>query len=190
MLDFYAVLGISSSATIDEIKDAYRRKVREHHPDANPHRRQEAEMLVKQIFEAYATLSDPSKRSLHDWDLANAAHDRRTGESTVAPNPTSTVQPNTAPRPQSTPPMSLLRRVREILQISTTDIAHQLGLSEAMLQQLESRDGIPQGMMQMRTFSTLVDRAARELEARGNVAEANGLRNALQRKKNQQAIFR
>jgi hypothetical protein len=69
-------------------------------------------------------------------------------------------------------------------------MAHQLGLSEAMLQQLEARDGIPQGMVQMRTFTHLVDLAAKQLESQGQPADAAGLRNALNRKKTQKAIFR
>jgi curved DNA-binding protein CbpA len=189
MQDYYAVLGLTPAATSEEIKDAYRRKVREHHPDANPGRRHEAEIQVKAVFEAYAVLSNSEKRRLHDLDLATHAHEsaRMAARSGIPNAPV--VEPAT-PAHTAPPPLCLVRRVREVLQISITDMAHQLGLSEAMLQQLESRDGIPQGTVQLRTFTHLVDMAASKLDSEGRNAEATGVRSALQRKKNQRAIFR
>lgn len=188
MQDYYAVLGLTRAATSEEIKDAYRRKVREHHPDANPGRRHEAEIQVKAVFEAYAILSDPDKRRLHDLDLATHSHEaaRAAARSGVPNAPTSEPSVN-QPAP---PPLCLLRRVREVLHISMTDMAHQLGLSESMLQQLEAKDGIPQGMVQLRTFTHLVETAAHRLDLEGRGNEAAGLRSSLQRKKNQRAIFR
>jgi molecular chaperone DnaJ len=64
--DYYEVLEVSREASFEEIKRAYRRKAREHHPDVNAHRREEAEAHFKEIGEAYAVLSDEQKRAVYD----------------------------------------------------------------------------------------------------------------------------
>ncbi len=63
--DLYEVLGVSRSATAEEIKKAYRRLARQHHPDANPDD-PGAEARFKQVAEAYEVLSDPAKRQRYD----------------------------------------------------------------------------------------------------------------------------
>ena len=59
--DFYAVLGVKPEASADEIKKAYRKLARQHHPDANAGDAA-AERRFKEIGEAYAVLSDPEQR--------------------------------------------------------------------------------------------------------------------------------
>ena len=63
--DYYRVLGVPEAATADEIKKAYRKLAKKHHPDANPGNKQ-AEARFKEISEANAVLSDADKRKQYD----------------------------------------------------------------------------------------------------------------------------
>lgn len=63
--DYYEILGISRGASAEEVKRAYRRLARQHHPDVNSSGI-EAENLFKEINEAYEVLSDPEKRGTYD----------------------------------------------------------------------------------------------------------------------------
>jgi molecular chaperone DnaJ len=63
--DLYAALGVKRDATAAEIKKAYRKLARKHHPDVNPGNK-EAEEKFKQFSEAYEVLSDAEKRKIYD----------------------------------------------------------------------------------------------------------------------------
>lgn len=73
MADFYSVLGVGREAGPKDIKDAYRRLARRHHPDVNPGDRR-AEEKFKQINEAYHVLSDPKTRKDYDEFGENWKH--------------------------------------------------------------------------------------------------------------------
>ncbi|MGS0743549.1 DnaJ domain-containing protein [Glaciimonas sp. GG7] len=64
MKDYYAVLGIESSAPIGAIKTAYRKKASEFHPDRNTS--PDAPAQFRQVQEAYDVLSDATKRGEYD----------------------------------------------------------------------------------------------------------------------------
>lgn len=64
-IDYYSVLGIAKDASDDDIKKAYRKLARKHHPDLNPND-QEANKKFQQINEANEVLSDPEKRKKYD----------------------------------------------------------------------------------------------------------------------------
>lgn len=71
MSDYYGTLGLSKSASQDEIKKAYRKQALKYHPDKNPGDK-EAEQRFKDISEAYEVLSDPQKRQMYDQYGADA----------------------------------------------------------------------------------------------------------------------
>jgi len=69
--DYYKALGLEKTATAEQIKKAYRKLARQHHPDVNPDDKG-AEQKFKEINEAHEVLSDPEKRKKYnqfgaDW---------------------------------------------------------------------------------------------------------------------------
>jgi len=84
--DYYEILGVPRSASQAEIKKAFRRLAREHHPDKNPGDRA-AERRFKDANEANAVLSDPDKRSQYDALGANWEQYQRAGSGRAGPDP-------------------------------------------------------------------------------------------------------
>ena len=71
--DYYQALGIEKTATAEQIKKAYRKLARQHHPDVNPNDKG-AEQKFKEINEANEVLSDPEKRKKYDQFGADWQH--------------------------------------------------------------------------------------------------------------------
>ncbi|WP_068817268.1 DnaJ C-terminal domain-containing protein [Phormidesmis priestleyi] len=91
--DYYALLGISKTATAEEIKRAYRKLARKHHPDVNPGN-PKAEETFKDINEANEVLSDPETREKYDqfgqhWKQAGSAPPEETTANSAGFDPSS-----------------------------------------------------------------------------------------------------
>ncbi|OIR16481.1 chaperone protein DnaJ [mine drainage metagenome] len=65
----YNILGVSPTASTEDIKKAYRALAMRHHPDRNPH--SSAEVRFNAIKKAYELLSDPQKRAEYNYSLNN-----------------------------------------------------------------------------------------------------------------------
>ncbi len=76
--DYYRILGVEKDASSEDIKRAYRRLARKHHPDVNPND-PDAERRFKEINEAHEVLRDPEKRSKYDRLGANWQSYQQTG---------------------------------------------------------------------------------------------------------------
>src|SRR6516162_6380758 len=63
--DYYQALGVERNADAEEIRKAYRKLARKHHPDLNPADKA-AEERFKKVQEAYDVLSDPKKKQMYD----------------------------------------------------------------------------------------------------------------------------
>ncbi|NRT15665.1 curved DNA-binding protein [Flavobacterium sp. 28A] len=72
-IDYYKVLGVDKKATETEIKKAYRKMARKHHPDLNPNDKQ-AELKFKELNEANEVLSNPENRKKYDQYGENWEH--------------------------------------------------------------------------------------------------------------------
>lgn len=91
--DYYATLGVARSADAREIKQAFRKKARQHHPDVNRDN-PDAETRFKELNEAYEVLSDQDKRSMYDRYGADWQRYKDAGfDATSGPGRSSSTQP-------------------------------------------------------------------------------------------------
>ena len=82
--DLYIILDVGRTASVNEIKRAFRQLARRYHPDINPGDNQ-AEDLFKRITEAYEVLSNPTKRQFYDLNgfYSDGVLEEQHGESTL-----------------------------------------------------------------------------------------------------------
>ena len=102
--DYYATLGISSTASLEEIRLAYRRQARAYHPDLSTD--PDAEERFKEINEAYDILANDDKRQAYDYFTSGNEEPQDATESTVvsAPPATPVTPPTVAPAAAQQPP--------------------------------------------------------------------------------------
>src|SRR5882672_8748703 len=84
--DYYQTLGVTKTSSDKEIKQAYRKLARKHHPDVNPGDKS-AETKFKSINEAYEVLGDPPKRKKYDELGANWRMYEQAGAGAGGPGP-------------------------------------------------------------------------------------------------------
>lgn len=93
-MDYYRILGVVETADAEHIKKAYRKLVKECHPDTHPGK-PKAEERFKQISEAYAVLSDEGKRDKYDRERRV----RRGGQGKTPAHADNTMQSGPRPTP-------------------------------------------------------------------------------------------
>ena len=102
MLNFYDILGVSTNATTEFIRKAYKKKALQYHPDKNPRNREQSSEKFKQVAEAYSILSEGSTRKQYDADLQQARGDGLLSRDHDTNKPSK--QPSSQPKPPSPQP--------------------------------------------------------------------------------------
>ena len=78
MKDYYKILQVERTASAEEIKKSFRKLAKKFHPDVNPNHKQ-AEVVFKELNEAYAILGDEEKKKEYDKRLLGAGEQREEG---------------------------------------------------------------------------------------------------------------
>jgi hypothetical protein len=109
--DFYAILGVESNATRDEIRSAYRRLAMRHHPDVNPPDEDDgvATELMSRLNEAYETLYDPERRQAYNQRRRARYAPSHPYASRRRPPPSPAEEAAQAPNSHAAPPRSQYR---------------------------------------------------------------------------------
>jgi curved DNA-binding protein CbpA len=193
--DFYADLSVASTATEVEIRSAYRRLARRHHPDLNP-ADPDAEAKFKLINAAYEVLSDADKRRLYDADRGRrgpAARAPRSRQQTPSeprtpssPAGTSSRSPTAAPPADQTPSerSAKLQRLRQQLGVARAYVAqlaerleeHRAAIDlwsgrVALAQRYGKADLAEQAQVRADNFRQLADDTRQQLESARTKAE-------------------
>lgn len=142
--DYYRVLGVSQDASTPEIRRAYWRLARQHHPDRNPN--PDGPQRFRTLADAYAVLNDPVRRARYDQ----------------------TIQP--AARPEPLPSTPAVRARRGVLELS----AREARLAATMPLTLTTTDGLtivlPAGLADGDQISIAAAEGRAVLTVRVNVA--------------------
>lgn len=78
VLNYYSLLHVSSSSTIDEIRKSYKELIKQWHPDAFTEENTLAELMTRQLNEAYEVLMNPDLRNKYDMTLKLQGHEKKT----------------------------------------------------------------------------------------------------------------
>ena len=80
MTDYYAILGVTKTASDSEIKVAFRKLAKMYHPDKNPNN-PNAKTIFEQVLKAYTVLTNPHARKRFDYSLSSHSDNKRKQQS-------------------------------------------------------------------------------------------------------------
>jgi curved DNA-binding protein CbpA len=119
--DYYRVLGVSRDASTPEIRRAYRRLARQHHPDRNPE--PESSERFRTFAEAYAVLGDPGRRARYDHTIKTRVRRdvTRAGSGLLARRGVLELSPREARLAATTPPTLTTNGIAIVLPAGLAD---------------------------------------------------------------------
>ena len=153
----YQTLGISKTASNDEVKKSYRKLAIKHHPDKNPNSRKESEAKFKEINEAYEVLSDPVKRQNYDM----------IGESPMNFNARGRHQQSQYPKSFNFGPESSVPNMSDLFEDLFENLFHGVSTSTSKSRQRQTRPSVGSPFSASRESSARSSRTRRSFPSDG-----------------------